>query len=456
MIWAAEGLALTWVYISRKHALSGLGAVVLGLLAVGHLMAIEYPPAEIAALSRDEGFPFADAAGLALGWMLAVGVAAMALVRTNIERSYVAAVLLLLVVWILPHEFAGVTLIWTWGLVAVVASAACWRWIRVRPEDAFRLAWQAKRAAPWALMLVVAVAALLAYAVTVTQHLPLDRLVALMAGHGSPPPLPFTDSASAIVLGLVITGVTIGIIAEPPWWRSGSVVLAGGTVAYLLPFELPLAWVVVGWCLLAAGLLAVSEWVVRHPKVGWAGDALGAMAIGLWLIAVMPPTSLVAGPEAQVPLVNAGTAAGLSVIGLLAFRMRLSVDRRQRLGFAAGAGIGAVYVVSVAVVDAMEWLAAGSVSDADLWYIGQVALSVCWATLGLGILLAGLGLRSLPVRVFGLALLGMATVKVFLVDLASLDIAFRVLSFFGLGLLLIGAGWVYLRLQSRTASPPPP
>ena len=453
MIWALGSLALTWVYVSRRHPLSGLAAVTLGLLAVGHLMGVEYSPSLIGAGSSVSGLPFANAAGLALGWTLAVGVAAMAMLRTNVERSYVAAVLLTLVAWGLPHEFTGVTLIWTWGLVAVVASAACWRWVPVRPTDTFALLPQAVPIAPVTLMLVVGFAALLGYGTTLVSHLPPGDL---LGGAVPLPPIPFFDVATGAVLGLVVPGLAAGAIGDRSRWRAGSAILAAWTVAYLLPFEAPLAWVIVGWSLLGAGLLAVSEWVVRQPIVGGAGDALGAIAIGLWLVAVMPPTSLVAGAGVQLPVFNAGTVAGLSVIGLLAFRFRLSSDPRERLGFAAIAGIGAVYLVSVAVVDAVEWLAASSVSYADLWYIGQVALSVCWATLGLGTLLAGLALRSLPVRVFGLALLGMATAKVFLVDMASLDIVFRVLSFLGLGLLLIGTGWVYLRLQGRTTSRPAP
>jgi uncharacterized membrane protein len=450
MIWALESLALTWVYVSRRHPLSGLAAASIGLLAVGRLMAVEYAPSLLGADSSIGGLPFAKAAGLALGWTLAVGVAAMAMLRTNVERSYVAAVLLTLVAWALPHEFSGVTVIWTWGLVAVVASAACWRWVHVRATDTFAPVPQAVPIAPIALMLVVGFAAVLGYGTALVNHLPPADL---LRGATPMPDLPFMDGATGAVLGLVFSGLVAGAIGDHGYWRAGSVILAAWTVAYLLPFEVPPAWVIVGWSLLAAGLLAASEWVVRQPIVGGAGDTLGAIAIGLWLVAVMPLTSLVAGADVQLPVFNAGTAAGLSVVGLLTFRFWLSGGPRERLGFGAMAGIGAVYLVSVAVVDGVEWLAASSVTDTDLWYIGQVALSVCWATLGLGTLLAGLALRSLPVRVFGLALLGMATAKVFLVDMASLDIAFRVLSFLGLGLLLIGTGWMYLRLQGRTTRP---
>ena len=44
-------------------------------------------------------------------------------------------------------------------------------------------------------------------------------------------------------------------------------------------------------------------------------------------------------------------------------------------------------------------------------------------------------------------LLALATAKVFLLDLASLDVAYRVLSLVGLGLLLLGSAYAYGRLR---------
>jgi hypothetical protein len=457
MIWAAEGVALTWVYVTRRHALAGLGAAVIGLLAVGHLVTIEYPVGNLVAgtgwTKVPASIPFLDPEGLALAWTVATAGAALAMLRTNIERSFVAAGLLLTIAWTLPHEFTGVTLVWTFGLLAVVAAAARWRWIRVMPEEAFPLAWRAKLIAPYALDLVVAVTGFIAYTLTLGVLRP-GQLPALVTGSAALPWPPFTDAGSAMVLGLVISALACGRIADASPWRPGAVILAAATLAYLLPFELPLAWVVVGWCALAAGLMAGNRWLVPHPSIGFAGDILGGMAIVLWLAAVLPPVVLLAGMDVKPPLVNEGTLGGVAVIGLLMLRYRLATDPRQRLGLAAGAGVVAVYLVSVAVIDVVEQVASGTVSEADLRYLGQVALSVCWAVLGLGTLVGGLIIRSLPVRVFGLALLGVATVKVFIVDLAAVDIAFRVLSFVGLGLLLIGAGWIYLRLEGRTREQP--
>ena len=60
---------------------------------------------------------------------------------------------------------------------------------------------------------------------------------------------------------------------------------------------------------------------------------------------------------------------------------------------------------------------------------------------------AGLVLRQAELRLAGLAVLGLATVKVFLVDLSSLDVAYRVITLIVLGLLLIVSAYAWNRMK---------
>jgi uncharacterized membrane protein len=59
----------------------------------------------------------------------------------------------------------------------------------------------------------------------------------------------------------------------------------------------------------------------------------------------------------------------------------------------------------------------------------------------------GLRRRAAELRLGGLGLLGIATIKVFLFDLAALEIAYRVISLIALGLLLLASAWIWQRLQ---------
>jgi uncharacterized membrane protein len=62
------------------------------------------------------------------------------------------------------------------------------------------------------------------------------------------------------------------------------------------------------------------------------------------------------------------------------------------------------------------------------------------------LLLFGIFFRSQPAR-FASALITLLTIgKVFLLDMAGLAGIYRALSFIGLGLVLVGIGWLYQRL----------
>ena len=77
--------------------------------------------------------------------------------------------------------------------------------------------------------------------------------------------------------------------------------------------------------------------------------------------------------------------------------------------------------------------------------VGRVARLRCGGDVG-GI---AAGIRRL--RLAALAIIGLTAAKVFLVDMAGLVGLWRVLSFLGLGLVLIGLGAAYRRL----VVPPP-
>lgn len=74
------------------------------------------------------------------------------------------------------------------------------------------------------------------------------------------------------------------------------------------------------------------------------------------------------------------------------------------------------------------------------------AYSGVWLALGLAALAYGVARRSKDARLGSAALVTLATLKVFLFDLAGLTGAWRAFSFIGLGLALIGIGAVYQRL----------
>jgi uncharacterized membrane protein len=94
-------------------------------------------------------------------------------------------------------------------------------------------------------------------------------------------------------------------------------------------------------------------------------------------------------------------------------------------------------------------LSASPIEEAELW-----AWSGAW--LGYGIVLMFLGIRASnrALRLTALGVVGLVCVKVFLIDMADLTGLWRVVSFLGLGLALIGLGAVHRRFVLPTRPGP--
>jgi uncharacterized membrane protein len=259
-----------------------------------------------------------------------------------------------------------------------------------------------------------------------------------------------TGAAQILAAGALVAGIGAGGRS----WRASGLIAAASALAYAMPFDLPPSLSVVGWAGLGAVLLVAHA---AEASVGYrvAAGVLAANGLVLVLAGVMTPDRLLIDTEVvpRLPFLNAETAAGAAVIGLLVAifdQDRRTIGSRWAVGAAAVTG---VYVASVGVTDLFQAQVGAGLALEELQKQSLVALSVLWAVIGGGALAIGLAQRQLPVRGFGLAMLALATSKVFVIDLATLDVAYRVLAFIGLGLLLLASAWVVFRLQpwaSRT------
>ncbi|MFZ2065626.1 MAG: DUF2339 domain-containing protein [Xanthobacteraceae bacterium] len=97
---------------------------------------------------------------------------------------------------------------------------------------------------------------------------------------------------------------------------------------------------------------------------------------------------------------------------------------------------------------------AGPTGDAE-----QYMYSTVWLLFGIVVLAVGFFLRSQPARLLALGVIAVTIAKVFIVDTASISGIFRALSMIGLGVVLLGIGWLYQRLlypRLPVASAPAP
>ncbi|MFV2093729.1 MAG: DUF2339 domain-containing protein, partial [Hyphomicrobiales bacterium] len=86
-------------------------------------------------------------------------------------------------------------------------------------------------------------------------------------------------------------------------------------------------------------------------------------------------------------------------------------------------------------------LTLGTIGDAESY-----AYSAVWLVFGLGLLAGGIGLGAPALRHASFAVVMVTVAKVFVLDMANLTGLLRALSFIGLGLTLVGIGYIYQKL----------
>lgn len=83
---------------------------------------------------------------------------------------------------------------------------------------------------------------------------------------------------------------------------------------------------------------------------------------------------------------------------------------------------------------------------------GGRCISLLWALQGLSTLVAGFASRDKFLRVYGLGLVVLVAGKLLLVDMATMEIAYRIMSFIAVGLILLVTSYFYVRFPGRAAA----
>jgi uncharacterized membrane protein len=285
-------------------------------------------------------------------------------------------------------------------------------------------------------------------------HIMLVELPPARFGRVLPPPVPFSD-AGALVAAILGVGILLaGLIVGDARGRRWSTIAFGLLLAYTIPYEV-FAWAVaVLWSALAVtGILLADRDRSGRDAIAITSMALLGCAAAVAIAIVAPPARLVVGSVGVQPVDALQSAAALAVVvigtGAMARSRATSGHPRAARWARLAAGVVAVYALSVLVVDTIATQVGGPVALDELRTWGQVALSVTWTVIGVVALVGGQRERAAEFRQAGLALLALATTKVFIFDLAALDVAYRVISLVVLGALLIVSAWLWQRSQRR-------
>jgi len=204
--------------------------------------------------------------------------------------------------------------------------------------------------------------------------------------------------------------------------------------------------VTVAWTLYALGL-AVFAYVRGSNRVRWQAWALFALIV---LKAPFTDFSSTVAPHNALTLVRVAVFAfvfGALLCNVLLGRTRADQEVRGERVFLRCLDI-ALNVYGVWALSLVVWQAyAGPPASAAVsWSAAQqLGLSLAWTAYAVILISIGTWRDSAVIRWQALALFGCVILKAFLFDLSMLALGYRIASFFALGVMLLGASFLYQR-----------
>jgi uncharacterized membrane protein len=186
-----------------------------------------------------------------------------------------------------------------------------------------------------------------------------------------------------------------------------------------------------------------------RPILHWAWRIMGSAALAVATLLLVFNPGFTGAPAGVVSLLAAYLIP--AVLAVLA-RRRLAIPEIRRVlgAYAVVAGFAWITLqIRQAFHPGDMSLIFAPIGDAELW-----AWSGAWLAYGIALMVLGIRIGDRLLRLTALGVVGLVCVKVFLVDMANLTGLWRVLSFLGLGLALIGLGAVHRRFVLPTRHDP--
>ncbi|HXS12038.1 MAG TPA: DUF2339 domain-containing protein [Acidobacteriaceae bacterium] len=218
-----------------------------------------------------------------------------------------------------------------------------------------------------------------------------------------------------------------------------------------IPLKTQGRWLTIGWLVQGAAML----WLAKRVNLHLLGTlALICLVLGLGALFINnPPASLT--PLWNERFATCCVAIAVSVfVALLARNAGAGLNQENTIPWPAVA-VAAALMISVLILVAISWEI-----HSYWWYVrwrgdwnfmhdyrmyAQFTYSAFFMLYGAILLTIGFWRRSSFVRWQALVLLAAAIAKVFLGDIGSLSQGYRILSFLGLGVLLLAVSFAYQR-----------
>ncbi len=288
------------------------------------------------------------------------------------------------------------------------------------------------------------------------------RLIHAALMRGFPNEVPGLIALAAAVPPLVGLVLLLRTIPADAPYRLNRLAWFGAATLFFLTLVFPLQfsrhWVTVGWALEGAALLWLFH-RIPHPGLRVTGLALLA---AVFARLTLNPAVLHYAERSPTPVFNwilltYGSAAACCFVG-----MRLLAPPRDRvLGLNAPAFLAtlgtilAFALVNFEIADYFtpegSWVRLEFSGD----FARDMSYTIAWALFALLLLVAGIARRLRAARYAGIALLGVAFVKLIFHDLARLDQIYRIAAFFVVAIVALAASFLFARfLRANPESKP--
>jgi len=210
---------------------------------------------------------------------------------------------------------------------------------------------------------------------------------------------------------------------------------------------------------LKAGYITLA-WAVESVVLVWSGLAAGERRMRWYGVALLAVTAAKAlfldtrSPAEFHLLLNQRMLSGASVVAAayvsawLLWRRRDAVTADERCLPAILALLANAFTLVFLSLDLWDYFGRGE-ALALRGSAQQLSLSIFWSIYALAMMSVGIWRRIRPVRLFAMGLLYVSIFKVFLFDLRFLEQPYRIVSFFGLGVILLVVSLLYTRFEGR-------
>jgi len=261
-------------------------------------------------------------------------------------------------------------------------------------------------------------------------------------------------AALALLLAVVYAAVARAELALRPSDRRILLVTLGTALTFVtlaIPVQLESNWITIAWAVEAVTLLWACLETGARP-LGALSWIVFVLAVGRFLFADTPWVSR----EVFTPIFNRYFLGMLALTACLAAAAYLYGRRRPRAALLAGlAGFVVLWIGSS--VEAFTYFSGQVAAIAystfqengetirHLRWAGQLSLSLLWSAYAGLLIVAGFRARLRALRSTGLAVFGITLVKVVLEDIPELGQFYRIVALLALGLVLLGAAWIYQR-----------